>query len=561
MKKIILCISLLTAIQAWPLSCTPPVTLIGPGQHASEFQIVMNEEGEARAFWISTDLDSEDDTVIASTMNAEKKWSSAAISEPLKEIELLESFIDAQGNSFAFWESGEEDSEGEEVRFYHFAKQEKDQVWSPAVNVSGPDNKLKYSSCFLDSQGNALLFGKIEIPGSQEKWKKTYSIVAMNYLHKNGEKKRTEISKVEHSGYIGYLASERLIRNKEGKTFACWEEFVFDNVPGGGYQCKKLLKGSWLQHDSSWSDPAIIYKTTDRTDFFMNIKPVMNSNGDVAIIWEKNNSETGPLKTIQALTCFNGQWSEPFSVADSPKYSDNVTIIMNDAGDIAASWKRSEKGKEVLYVADKPFGQPWSSPVALSGPGKDVEKVRMLMDAQGNITVVWISKAGKKYVAYVADKSTGKPWSAPLALPDPAQDIDNFKLSMDAKGNALVVWTVIEERIQVPYAMYKPVNQAWASPVRLTDGTNGCDDFKIKVNDIGYFVVLWHEKQNKQYSIHGAALSTATQEWSYAEISPQGQNCRNFTLQFNKKGQGIVGWRAEDDDDVVSVYVAELNVN
>ncbi len=58
---------------------------------------------------------------------------------------------------------------------------------------------------------------------------------------------------------------------------------------------------------------------------------------------------------------------------------------MNDAGHVAACWTKTEKGKDVVYAADKPVGQSWSLPIAVSNPTKDVNGCKMSMDDQGNI--------------------------------------------------------------------------------------------------------------------------------------------------------------------------------
>jgi hypothetical protein len=194
----------------------------------------------------------------------------------------------------------------------------------------------------------------------------------------------------------------------------------------------------------------------------------------------------------------------------SENYFSDLVIAMNNEGHMVASWQRSEKGKEVLYVVDKPVDQPWSLPIALS------TKMDLYSSA---------------------------------------------KISIDNQGNILVAWVVPEGRKEAPYAAYKPDNQEWEAPVRLSGGTQGCGDIKVETNHQGSFVVLWEEFQRKQVSIHGAALSTATKEWSSARLSPAGQDCGSFKLAFNKEGQGVIAWLTTWDTEDYYVQVAELNVD
>jgi hypothetical protein len=58
---------------------------------------------------------------------------------------------------------------------------------------------------------------------------------------------------------------------------------------------------------------------------------------------------------------------------------------------------------------------------------------------------------------------------------------------------------------EVLYTAYKPAHQAWVSPVRLTDKTRDCNKFKVKINNKGYFVIIWEEIYRKQISIYHLA--------------------------------------------------------
>jgi len=494
MKKIAICMSLLLG-QAWALSCSTPVTISGPECEYSIPKVALNEEGEAMTLWVSINPENRQETLFAATRDGEKKWSSAALSDAGVDIYIRDLFIDVQGNQFVSWMLRKEDSEGNDLDYYQFAKKGKNQDWSKAVTVLNPDEKLNYPDPAFDSQGNLLLLGYAQSKDPKDTWTTKYSVASVFYSHRNGDVKRTEIA-VKN----GYSSSQYLLKNREGKVFAWWEDNKSNYSRSKGYQSEKMSMGSWLQSDGSWSAPTTLFVLDDFQSFF-DMKEAMNSKGDLAIVW----STSGDLKKVQAATCMDGQWSKVLDLAVADKYFHNLNLKMNDAGHIAAVWKRAEKGNETLYFTEKPAGQPWSPPIALS---------------------------------------------------DPTKEAITTKMSIDDQGNILAIWTVREGRKQVVYAAYKPVNQEWIAPVPLAKGDFG--QVKVETNHQGYFVVLWSEFQKRQLSIHGAALSTATKEWSSAAISPPGQDCANFKFTFNKKGQGIIAWRTTWDDEDTFVQVAEL---
>lgn len=498
MKKIAICMSLLLVGQVWGLSCTTPVTISEPGRNVSTPKVALNDEGEALTLWISKNPENKEETLFAATRDGEKKWSSAVLSEPATNIDLRDPYIDAQGNQFVFWEVEKEDAEGDELEYSQFAKKEKNQAWTPAVTVLNPEDKIKYPKMTFDSHGNVLLLSHAENKDSKDVWSRTiYTVISVFFSHQKGEVKKTEIAQKD-----GYSSSQHLIKNQTGKVFAWWEDSTRK-----GYQSEKILKGSWLQDDGSWSDPAPLFSFGD-SSYLSSMKGAMNSKGDLVTLWQKSSS--GDTKTIQAATCIDGTWSEVVDIASLDNYFNQLNVKMNDAGHIAACWTKTEKGKDVVYVADKPVGQSWSSPIAVSNPTKDANSCKMTMDDQGNILTVWIFTEGRK---------------------------------------------------EVPYAAYKPVNQEWIAPVRLSSGTQGCGGLKVESNHQGSFVVLWNEFQKKQVSIHGAALSTATKEWTSATLSSPGQDSGKFKVAFNKKGQGIIAWQTTWDYEDSFVQVAELNVN
>jgi len=485
MKKTAICFTLLLA-QAWALSCTTPVTISESGRDVSSPRVSINEEGEALALWVSENPDDNTKTAMAATKDSEKKWTMTAISEPAREIDDLNSMTDHQGNHFVSWKLKGKDLEGNKLKYRQFAKKEKNKGWSRVVNVVSSEDQMKSPQMVFDPQGNALFFSNVG--GSQSNG------ISIFYSHQ-----KDEIDKREGFSF----PQQYLVKNRSGKAFAWWSGTSFKD-----HELVKTLKGVWLEENGRWSDPTTFCSFRD-DPYFSGEKEVMNSKGDMAMIWSTR-SHIGEDRTLQAITYFNGKWSEPFDLAVSKKYFFNVKLAMNDNGHIVASWPQSEKGKKVIYVTDKPVGQPWSSPVALV---------------------------------------------------DLDEEAESQKISIDEQGNILVAWTVEGRRKEVPYAAYKPVNQEWVTPVRLSNGAQECMDLRVQSNHQGSFVVLWNEYKKKQVSIHGASLSTATKEWSSAAISPEGQDCGDFKFAFDKKGQGVIVWKTTWDTEDFYVQVAELKVD
>lgn len=495
MRKALLFLSVCS--QAWSLSVSTPVTLSHPGQDNYWPKVAINEKGEAIALWIVENEDLEEETLLAATMDTEKRWSSAQISKSAKEISSHQLLIDAEGNSFALWLLEYEDNEGQELEFHQFAKKEKSKNWSSALNVLNPEEALKFTYPVFDAQGNVLFIGeaKIKEPGSNRSNAK-----AVTYHHQTEQKKHVEFAKDAE-----FTTSESLFANR-GKAFAFWDEYRSKYDEDNRFHSVRVMKGSWYQDAAGWSNPVLISNVEDGS--VLDIKGTINAKGDVAMLWEK--SDLKDLNRLQVITCTDQQWSKPLDFATSKNYFRNFQVVMNDQGDIVVGWTATEKGKNIAYVAQKSKEGPWSTPLALSDVSRKARSLKIALDNEGNVLAVWSAKEGKKWALQTA---------------------------------------------------YQPKGQPWSSSVSLSNKENDFGRANVCTNETGHFVVLWEEVQKRRSAVHGATLSAKTQQWSYALLSPEGLDCSGSAFSLNDKGEGVVVWQMTSDQEEISVQAAELKIN
>jgi hypothetical protein len=495
MKKVLLFLSLCS--QAWSLSCSTPVTLSQPGLSHSRPKVIIGERGEALTLWIGKSEDEEEKTLFAATMNEKKEWLSSAVSKPERWIHSPKPFIDFKGNNYAVWESEKEDSMGKRYDFYVFSKKEKNSSWSTPLNIVSPEDKFIAFNPYFDANGNVILYGYqrsdfLAMRGAEK---------IMKYHHDTDEKKMYELSKGSAD-----ISISRLIQNKLGKTYVFWLDNLGWNSDSSSFS--KTLEGAWFQDDSSLSNPKVIHHFNN-VRYFNGLKAAMNSHENMALVWSyEDNVEK--VDKIQAMTYFDHEWSEPVDLAISKNMDGDIKITLNDNGDIVTAWTAYEAKKEVLYLAEKPKGESWSSPVCLSDVKKDATGPKIAIDNEGNILTAWKAKEGRKWAVYAAYKHVGKPWT---------------------------------------------------SPVLLSNKTDDCSALKVSVNNAGHFIVFWMGEQKKRSSIHAAALSTKTEQWSYALLSPEGQQCGNFSFAFNQRGQGVIAWTTTWDYEEKHIQAAELMVD
>jgi hypothetical protein len=194
-----------------------------------------------------------------------------------------------------------------------------------------------------------------------------------------------------------------------------------------------------------WQAPALL--TADVGQVLQAIVVGSDAAGNAVALWSQR---LAGLYTVRSayLNAGTATWSAPVTVNDGKHEALAPALGVDADGDAVAVWSETEYG--VVANRFTSSTASWSSPVvvqARSTGGVAGTIPRVGVDAKGNAVAAWVSNVGSPprpqlFAAHLA--SAGNMWTAPIDLPlaDPNATpyASETQLSINAKGEAMLVW-------------------------------------------------------------------------------------------------------------------------
>jgi hypothetical protein len=175
-----------------------------------------------------------------------------------------------------------------------------------------------------------------------------------------------------------------------------------------------------------------------------------NPSGDAVVLWTHWYDEyTTSVET--SWRTGSGAWTPWTTLSGEIEYlaggGGNVTIqptvAINDAGEAAAAWTKGNAGSgHDLYVAIKPRGRPFQTPVMLSGPElKTVFYPSVGVDADGDVLALWEDM--DDYSIYFAEAPHGGTFGPPqtISAPNKAGVATYPSMALSANGEVAISWS------------------------------------------------------------------------------------------------------------------------
>jgi hypothetical protein len=246
-------------------------------------------------------------------------------------------------------------------------------------------------------------------------------------------------------------------------------------------------------------------------------------------------------------------WLPPVDISEAAEAAGNPHVVLDSAGNATAVWDRWNGVDNVVESAYRPAGEGWQEPVDLSEPepegevvpgANDAESPQIVVDRNGNVTVLWERYAGTKIVLQSVDRPFGGSWTAPTeigevnlgAAPEPW-------IAVDWEGRETAVWKdagVIE-------AAFRPYLGEWEAPVPLSTGENFVPQAAMDAR--GDVTAVWMHLGGSRYVVESAYRPEAGDWESPTLVSQPGEEGGNPHVALDADGDSLVVWRGEDEGD------------
>jgi hypothetical protein len=261
------------------------------------------------------------------------------------------------------------------------------------------------------------------------------------------------------------------------------------------------------------------------------------------------------LAMSYAVSASAGSWSTQATLANNA-YSG--TIALDSAGNMTSVWYQNAapNGTAIneIWASSAAFGQPWSSPVDLSGNiGVASGNPTVRASASGVATAIYTSPAiGAAYI----DKPAGGSWGTPRAT----NGVNQFFVS-NANGVEGLAWGTGGARptSSTVVAIVRPAGGIWSPPATIAAAPHLSFDGAIVAPD-GSMAVAWESFDSvcgsrtcktSNWVMHVSTLAAGAQTWvdSGALLGP---DATQHFGQLAADGVGDLGVLSIQSGNIVS---------
>jgi hypothetical protein len=283
----------------------------------------------------------------------------------------------------------------------------------------------------------------------------------------------------------------------------------------------------------------------------------VDGKGNVTALWWRINGAVRVLESAR-YTATARSWTEPVQITGGPP-GQKPDIAVNSQGDAVVAWL-TVYGEDEGYVYATRYTAAtgaWSSPVTLSTsvPGPWSDDPSVAIDREGNAFVVWAegpaTSAPPTVIKAARYSAAASGWEPARDLTPPngtAVRVIGQEIAIDATGNAIVVWSLIEHLtglIQV--ARYSAIAGTWTGASTVSTSQIGADP-QIAVDGDGNVFIVWVNEYDLddrfEYRVQAVHYFASTQTLVGPRTLAIGETFARKTLQvaISESGNAITVW-------------------
>jgi PKD repeat protein len=248
--------------------------------------------------------------------------------------------------------------------------------------------------------------------------------------------------------------------------------------------------------------------------FFLGIlgpspKVGIDAQGNAIAVWAK---PLAASNVIQAAVRPAGGTFGPANDISDPSRTANTDpdIAMSATGSAVAVWSWNDGSKTVIQVATRPAGGSFPAAGAattISASGQNATNPRVAMNDRGDTAVVWTRTNGTNVIAQARVRPAGSTFAATVDLSAAGADAGSPDVAIDPAGRATAVWTrsnLVESR--------------FLTSAGALDG--GIDNVSDAAESVGSPSVALDDANNAVAVWTGGTLTKAASRASRASFAP-----------------------------------------
>jgi hypothetical protein len=240
-----------------------------------------------------------------------------------------------------------------------------------------------------------------------------------------------------------------------------------------------------------------------------------------------------------------GAWQEALPVQSPQAGTRAPGVVIDPNGRAVAVWAATSGSGWRVRASTRGADGSWSKPTALSGPDANGSIAPQLaLEGSNDVLAVWSRSTSNGSVIEAATMNAAKMmWSQaapPFAL---KHDALAPSLAVNKRGDGVIVWTSSDQAGLSVMASCRQAGGAWTAPVAVSGTAAGGLTPRVALDARGQAVIVWTQLLGGNSRVHAAGGPAATCTWSAARVlSRAGGDALTPTVALDNNGDGAVAW-------------------
>lgn len=271
--------------------------------------------------------------------------------------------------------------------------------------------------------------------------------------------------------------------------------------------------------------------------------------GNAMVIFRRSNGTNTVIQSAIRLAGVDA-WSSPQTVSAPLQNAGSPDLAFDALGTATAVWRRFDGVNFIAQTATR-SGTAWGPPQDLSAPGRDAAAPRVGVDDAGNAVAVWQRADDANLIrVQVAERpaSTGT-WGPARDLSGPGGNASDPVVVVESNGNATVLWLRADASGSTVQTTYRPVGGDWTEPQALSRAGTNADQVAVVANPGGGVTAVWRAGGHIQ-----TAGMAATGAWGpVQDLSPPAAPAAEPAVAINAAGETAVTWRTDGSPSTIQL--------
>jgi hypothetical protein len=200
---------------------------------------------------------------------------------------------------------------------------------------------------------------------------------------------------------------------------------------------------------------------------------------------------------VYYVTNQGSSWISPVNVSRSMAISLDSSLTIDPGGDIQLGWTEVATGSSGIYYSRLRSGG-WSIPTVVHSSSEASSAPSLEADHEGHLHITWIERTGPSSTEVYYVSGDGDTWSSPISITGRGRDYYNPSVSVDVSGRVHIVWVDRQQRPSTIWHRWRG-GTVWSAPVEVSRSTGWATNPSLAADLIGGIHTVWTDSSPGHY--------------------------------------------------------------